>query len=62
MVAVRDTYGLVDSVIIAAFSLVGLVSAYIIQRVFLKGKPMPAMPPISLFSLIGLLIVHFLLN
>jgi hypothetical protein len=31
----------------------------VIQSRFLKGKPMPALPPISAASLIGLLIVYF---
>jgi presenilin-like A22 family membrane protease len=43
--------------IVAAFGLLGLVSVYIIQAVFLKGKPMPALPPIAAFTLIGLLII-----
>ena len=53
------TYGLASSLIVAAFSLLGLIAAYWIQRVFLKGKPMPALPPIFLMSLIGFLIAYF---
>jgi len=45
------------SVIIAAFALLGLVAAYWIQATFLKGKPMPALPPIAVACLIGLPIV-----
>ncbi len=55
-------YGLIDSIVVAAFSLLGLIGAYWIQAIFLKGKPMPALPPISFSSLIGLLIVYFLLT
>lgn len=49
--------GLYSSLIIAVFGLAGLVAAYIIQARFLKGKPIPALPPIAVFSLVGLLIV-----
>jgi presenilin-like A22 family membrane protease len=49
--------GLVPAVIIAVFGLVGLISVYAIQARFLKGKPMPALPPIAAFTLIGLLII-----
>jgi presenilin-like A22 family membrane protease len=48
--------GLGSAIIVAALSLVGLAGAYWIQAAFLKGKPMPAMPPIAALSLIGLLI------
>ena len=49
--------GLAQGAIIAAFGLVGLVSAYAIQAILLKGKPMAALPPIAIFTLIGLLII-----
>jgi len=49
--------GLVPAVIIAVFGLLGLVSVYAIQAKFLKGKPMPALPPIAAFTLVGLLII-----
>jgi presenilin-like A22 family membrane protease len=49
--------GLVPAVIIAVFGLLGLVSVYAIQARFLKGKPMPALPPIAVFTLVGLLII-----
>jgi presenilin-like A22 family membrane protease len=50
--------GLSPSVIIAAFALLGLAIAYWIQATFLKGKPMPALPPIAVVCLIGLPIVR----
>jgi len=43
--------------IIAILGLLGLVSVYAIQAIFLKGKPMPALPPIAAFTLVGLLII-----
>jgi presenilin-like A22 family membrane protease len=49
--------GFKPAAIIAAFGLLGLVSVYAIQAIFLKGKPMPALPPIAAFTLIGLLII-----
>jgi len=49
--------GLKPAVIIAALGLLGLVSVYVIQRVFLKGRPMPALPPIAAFTLVGLFII-----
>jgi presenilin-like A22 family membrane protease len=43
--------------IMAVFGLLGLVSVYAVQAIFLKGKPMPALPPIAAFTLVGLLII-----
>jgi presenilin-like A22 family membrane protease len=61
MVSVFSTYGFLSSVIVAIFSLVGLICAFIIQSLFLKGKPMPALPPIAVTSLIGLLIIRYII-
>lgn len=52
-------YGFTDAIIVAAFSLLGLLCAYWIQATLLKGKPMPALPPIAVLSLIALLIVRY---
>jgi len=49
--------GLKPAAIIAVFGLMGLASVYAIQARFLKGKPMPALPPIAAFILVGLLII-----
>lgn len=49
--------GLAPGVIIAVFGFLGLIGAYSIQAAFLKGKPMPALPPIAAFTLVGLLII-----
>jgi presenilin-like A22 family membrane protease len=49
--------GLKPAVIIAVFGLLGLISIYAIQARFFKGKPMPALPPIAAFTLVGLLII-----
>jgi presenilin-like A22 family membrane protease len=45
------------AVIIAVLGLLGLASVYAIQAKFFKGKPMPALPPIAAFTLVGLLII-----
>lgn len=59
VVSVFFTYGVTSLLILAAFSLLGLAAAYWIQAVFLKGKPMPALPPITFACLVGFLIVYF---
>jgi presenilin-like A22 family membrane protease len=51
--------GLGSSIVVALFALAGLWAAYFIQSVFFKGKPMPALPPIAVLGLIGLLIVLY---
>ena len=56
--SVYFAYGFTNAILVAVFSLVGLIGAYWIQAVFIKGKPMPALPPIAVLSLIGLLIVR----
>ncbi len=53
--------GLNEAILVGAFALVGLMSAFLIQLVWLKGKPMPALPPITFFSFAGFLIVLYLL-
>ena len=52
-------YGLGNALLVSVFSLLGLICAYWIQAAFLKGKPMPALPPIAILSLIALLIVRY---
>jgi len=49
--------GFKPAAIMAVLGLLGLVSVYAIQAIFLKGKPMPALPPIAAFTLVGLLII-----
>ncbi len=53
--------GLNDAVLVGGFALVGLMSAFLIQLFWLKGKPMPALPPIAFFCLIGFLIANYAL-
>ena len=49
--------GLKSAAIIAVLGLLGLAFVYAIQAKFFKGKPMPALPPIAAFTLVGLLII-----
>jgi presenilin-like A22 family membrane protease len=55
--AIYFSFGFNSALLVAAFSLAGLICAYLIQSYVIKGKPMPALPPIAVFSLIGLLAV-----
>jgi presenilin-like A22 family membrane protease len=55
--SVYFSQGLKPAAIMAVFGLVGLVSVYAIQAIFLKGRPMPALPPIAAFTLVGLIII-----
>ena len=50
-----------DGIIVAVFSLVGLIGAYWIQSTFQKGKAVPALPPIAVMSVIGLALVSFVI-
>jgi hypothetical protein len=47
---------------VGVFALAGLICAFLIQIWWLKGKPMPALPPIASLSLIGFLIATYLMN
>jgi len=53
--------GLGGAVIIGVFALVGLMGAFLVQLLWLKDKPVPALPPIAFASLIGFLITEFAL-
>lgn len=56
-VSVLFESNLVEASIVGIFALIGIISAFLIQLFWLKGKPMPALPPIAFFSLVGYLIV-----
>ena len=45
------------AIVIAGFGLAGIPSAYLIQAKVLKGRPMPALPPIAILGLAGLVLV-----
>ena len=52
-------FDLPGGIIVGVFGLLGLIGAFLIQIYWLKGKPMPALPPIAVASLIGFLIVNY---
>jgi presenilin-like A22 family membrane protease len=51
--------GLAGAVVVGAFALVGLMGAFLVQLLWLKDKPVPALPPIAIASLIGFIITEF---
>jgi presenilin-like A22 family membrane protease len=51
---------LARAILVGACALVGLWGAFLIQRIWLKGKPMPALPPIAFMCLIGFLVTMYL--
>ncbi len=61
-VSVYFEYGLDGALLVGACALVGIMGAFLIQQYWLKGKPMPALPPITALSLIGYLITRFFLG
>jgi presenilin-like A22 family membrane protease len=54
--SVYFAHGMNAAILTGAFGIVGLVGAFVIQKFWLKGKPMPALPPIAIMSLVGFLI------
>jgi presenilin-like A22 family membrane protease len=59
--AVYFSRGFRDGIIVAGFCLMGLLGAYLIQARFMKGKAVPALPPIAVMGVIGLALVSFIL-
>lgn len=61
-VAVFFEYGLGGAILVGGCALIGIMLAFIIQQCWLKGKPMPALPPITLLALVGYLITRFVIG
>jgi len=61
-VSVFYAHGLPGAILVGAFATIGLMGAFLIQSIWLKGKPMPALPPIAVLSLVGYLITFFFLK
>ena len=57
--SVFSAYGFSTALVVAGASLAGLIFAYLLQIFLLKGKPLPALPPICLLAVIGFLGVYF---
>jgi presenilin-like A22 family membrane protease len=51
--------GLGSGVLVGFFGLLGLMGAFLTQLLWFKDRPVPALPPVALFSLFGYLIVRF---
>jgi presenilin-like A22 family membrane protease len=47
---------------VAGFSMLGLIFAYLLQIFLLKGKPLPALPPISFMCIVGYLVAVYLVH
>jgi presenilin-like A22 family membrane protease len=62
VVSVNFHVGYNAALIVAGASLLGLILAYMIQIYILKGKPLPALPPISFMSIMGYLIATHLIH
>jgi len=56
----KDYGGLWAALVVACFGLIGLCAAYFIQSKLLNGKPVPALPPIAVCGLLGMLAIHFI--
>jgi len=50
--------GLGSAALVGVFAIVGLMGAFLVQLLWLKSKPVPALPPIAFASLIGFLITE----
>lgn len=62
VVSVFFNYSLAGSLVTAGTTLAGLAFAFWLQQAVLKGKPLPALAPISFGSFIGYLIAHFVIG
>ena len=61
-VSVFFAVNLTGAILVGVFALLGLESAFLIQSFWLRGKPIPALPPITFFSLVGFLIAFRFLS
>lgn len=52
--------GIINSVIVAIFSLIGLFTSFLIFITRKERHPIPALPPIALFSIIGFLLTRII--
>jgi len=52
--------GIINSIIVAVFSLIGLFAGFLIFIKQKERRPIPALPPIALFSIIGFLITKLI--
>lgn len=53
--------GLGGAVVVGVLALLGLMGAFLVQLLWLKDRPVPALPPIAFAALIGFLITELIL-
>jgi presenilin-like A22 family membrane protease len=53
VVSVYFSFGFSGALVVAGASVIGLIFAYMLQIFLLKGKPLPALPPICFCSIAG---------
>jgi presenilin-like A22 family membrane protease len=59
VVSVYFAFGFGEALVVAGASVIGLIFAYMLQIFLLKGKPLPALPPICFCAIAGFLVVYF---
>ena len=59
--SVITAYGVNDGIVVAAASFIGLLFAYFLQIYVLKGKPLPALPPICFVAFLGFILVRYII-
>jgi presenilin-like A22 family membrane protease len=59
-VSVFFATNLTRAILVGACAIIGLWGAFLIQKTWLKGKPMPALPPIAFMCLVGFVITIYL--
>jgi presenilin-like A22 family membrane protease len=59
VVSVYFAFGFQGALVVAGASVAGLILAYMLQIFLLKGKPLPALPPICFCAIAGFLAVYF---
>ncbi|MDP2744428.1 MAG: presenilin family intramembrane aspartyl protease [Dehalococcoidia bacterium] len=60
VVSVFFADGFARSLIVAGFALLGLAGAYLVHDKLLKGRPTPALPPISILCIVGFAIARLI--
>jgi presenilin-like A22 family membrane protease len=59
--SVITAYGVGDGFVVAIASVIGLLFAYFLQIYVLKGKPLPALPPICFVAFLGFILVRYII-
>jgi presenilin-like A22 family membrane protease len=59
--SVIAAYGVSEALGVAIGALVGVLLAYVLQIFVMKGKPLPALPPICLVAFLAFITVHYVI-